>query len=62
MHATCLYYESCTWLIGLADVDDAVSALAKDNDPTGGRGANGNITKQLEANREVKKDVLGSAV
>ncbi|KAI4171689.1 MAG: hypothetical protein LQ343_004082 [Gyalolechia ehrenbergii] len=40
------------------DVDEAVEA--RGGDPTGGRGANGNITGQL--NREQEKKVMGSAV
>lgn len=39
---------------GFQDVDNAVAALA---DPTGGRGANGDISKQLESDK-----VLESAV
>lgn len=42
-----------------ADVDDAVKALS---DPTGGRGVNGNITKQLEAGGNEEEKVLESAV
>lgn len=42
----------------VADVDEAVEA--RGGDPTGGRGANGNITGQL--NREQEKKVMGSAV
>lgn len=40
------------------DVDDAVAAL---DDPTGGRGANGSISKQLEGEKAEEK-VLESAV
>lgn len=46
-------------LMPSADVDDAVAAL---EDPTGGRGANGNITRALEENGKAKKEVLESAV
>lgn len=41
-----------------ADVDDAVAALG---DPTGGRGANGQITRELERGGR-GEDVLQSAV
>lgn len=41
------------------DVDDAVAAL---EDPTGGRGANGDITKILEGDKKAKNEVLESAV
>ncbi|KAH5449736.1 hypothetical protein HBI30_151720 [Parastagonospora nodorum] len=43
---------------GFQDVDDAVKALA---DPTGGRGANGNISRQLERGGK-EEEVLRSAV
>jgi hypothetical protein len=39
-------------------VDDAVKALA---DPTGGRGANGSITRTLERDGKVEQEVLQSA-
>lgn len=42
-----------------ADVDDAVKAL---QDPTGGRGLNGDITRQLENGGKGAEKVLGSAV
>ena len=42
-----------------SDVDNAVAAL---HDPTGGRGANGDITKQLEMGGKTKENVLESAV
>jgi hypothetical protein len=41
------------------DVDDAVAAM---NDPTGGRGANGNISRQLEGGGEAEDKILKSAV
>lgn len=47
------------------DVDDAVAAM---QDPTGGRGANGDITRQLEQERgrgekeKEEREVLRSAV
>jgi hypothetical protein len=42
------------------DVDNAVAAQ---NDPTGGRGVNGSITKELKENGEKKEDeVMRSAV
>ena len=46
------------WLTLCADVDDAVEALG---DPTGGRGANGNISRQLESGGK-EGEVLRSAV
>lgn len=42
-----------------ADVDDAVAALG---DPTGGRGVNGSISKQLEGGGKAEDKVLESAV
>jgi hypothetical protein len=42
-----------------ADVDDAVKAL---QDPTGGRGLNGDITRQLESGGSGAEKMLGSAV
>jgi hypothetical protein len=42
-----------------ADVDDAVAAL---EDPTGGRGLNGSITRELEKGGAGEKSVLESAV
>ncbi|KAJ4986508.1 AIG2-like family protein [Stagonosporopsis vannaccii] len=44
---------------GFQDVDDAVAAL---QDPTGGRGANGEITKQLESGGTAEEQVLKRAV
>jgi hypothetical protein len=44
-----------TW----TDVDDAVAAQ---NDPMGGRGANGSITKELEENGEMEEEVMRNAV
>jgi len=40
-------------------VDDAVAAL---NDPTGGRGTNGDISRQLESDGKAEEKMLGSAV
>jgi hypothetical protein len=40
-------------------VDDAVAAL---KDPTGGRGMNGNISRQLDNDGKAEEKVLGSAV
>ncbi|KAF3000072.1 hypothetical protein E8E13_001741 [Curvularia kusanoi] len=44
---------------GFKDVDDAVKAL---QDPTGGRGVNGDITRRLESGGREAERVLGSAV
>ncbi|KAF2657151.1 hypothetical protein K491DRAFT_691352 [Lophiostoma macrostomum CBS 122681] len=44
---------------GFQDVDDAVAAL---QDPTGGRGANGKITQELEQNGRAEEDIVESAV
>ncbi|KAB2103877.1 hypothetical protein AG0111_0g7945 [Alternaria gaisen] len=41
------------------DVDDAVAAL---NDPTSGRGVNGDIPRQLESGGQAEEKVLGGAV
>lgn len=41
------------------DVEDAVAA---GRDPTGGRGANGSITRQLERDGKAEKEVLRGAV
>ena len=41
------------------DVDDAVAAL---NDPTGGRGANGDIIRRLDDGTKPENKVLESAV
>jgi hypothetical protein len=46
-------------LIICVDVDDAVAAL---HDPTGGRGANGEIARQLENGGKVEHKVLESAI
>ena len=48
------------WELTCADVDDAVAAL-QGQDPTGGRGANGEISKQLDDNNAEDK-MLESAV
>ena len=48
------------WELTCADVDDAVAAL-RGKDPTGGRGANGEILKQLDDNNAEDK-MLESAV
>lgn len=45
---------------GFQDVDDAVAALAQD--PTGGRGANGNISRQLSQGGKTEDKILESAV
>ncbi|KAF2272664.1 uncharacterized protein EI97DRAFT_436750 [Westerdykella ornata] len=45
---------------GFKDVDDAVAALQ--NDPTGGRGFNGQITRALENGSEAGKTMIRSAV
>ena len=42
----------------MTEVDEAVKA--QEDDPTGGRGANGSITQQLK--RKEEDGVLGSAV
>ncbi|KNG46102.1 disease resistance protein Aig2 [Stemphylium lycopersici] len=44
---------------GFQDVDDAVAAL---DDPTGGRGANGNISRQLNEGNKGQVKILESAV
>ncbi|USP72894.1 hypothetical protein yc1106_00168 [Curvularia clavata] len=44
---------------GFQDVDDAVAAL---DDPTGGRGANGNISRQLENEGKANDKILECAV
>lgn len=41
------------------DVDDAVAAL---DDPTGGRGVNGDIARRLDDGTKAKDRVLESAV
>ena len=43
----------------IVDVEDAVAA---GNDPTGGRGANGKITRQLEEHGKAEEQVLRDAV
>ena len=48
------------WELTCADVDDAVAAL-RGKDPTGGRGANGEISKQLGDDNAEEK-LLQSAV
>ncbi|ORY19238.1 hypothetical protein BCR34DRAFT_621081 [Clohesyomyces aquaticus] len=50
---------------GFQEVDDAVAALGKEGtspDPTGGRGANGEITRALEENGKASEEVIESAV
>ncbi|KAF2201030.1 hypothetical protein GQ43DRAFT_48671 [Delitschia confertaspora ATCC 74209] len=49
---------------GFRDVDNAVAALENEtqNDPTGGRGQHGNITRVLERENEKAKEVVRSAV
>ena len=50
------------WELTCADVDDAVAVAAlQGQDPTGGRGANGEISKQLDDNNAEDK-MLESAV
>ncbi|KAG9200009.1 hypothetical protein G6514_007713 [Epicoccum nigrum] len=44
---------------GFKDVDDAVDAM---QDPTGGRGLNGDIARQLETGGKEAEKALGSAV
>jgi len=41
------------------DVDDAVAAM---DDPTGGRGANGSISRQLKSGKKEEENILASAV
>ena len=50
--------RAITELTGILEVDQAVRAAGKD--PTGGRGVNGNIDKQLETART--DEALKSAV
>ncbi|KAL6703412.1 hypothetical protein ACN47E_009671 [Coniothyrium glycines] len=45
---------------GFQDVQNAVAALQQD--PTGGRGANGDISRQLQTDDKAKEDILQSAV
>ncbi|KAF2462736.1 uncharacterized protein BDR25DRAFT_308127 [Lindgomyces ingoldianus] len=48
---------------GFQEVDDAVTALEKEGqDPTGGRGAYGSITRALVESGKAKEEVLNSAV
>lgn len=44
---------------GFQDVDDAVAAQ---KDPTGGRGALGHISRQLQGDHELSNSALKSAV
>ena len=44
-----------TW----TDVDDAV---ATQNDPTGGRGSNGSITKELKENGNIEEELMRNGV
>ncbi|KAF9691348.1 hypothetical protein EKO04_010834 [Ascochyta lentis] len=44
---------------GFQDVDDAVAAL---QDPTGGRGANGALTRQLQDSSQAEENMLEGAV
>jgi hypothetical protein len=46
----------------ILEVDDAVAAKEGNADPTGGRGANGTITKTLEEEKAKAKEILKSAV
>ncbi|KAH7135242.1 hypothetical protein B0J11DRAFT_155589 [Dendryphion nanum] len=47
---------------GFKDVDDAVAASQGGFDPTGGRGANGDITRALDQDAKEKKDLSGDSV
>ena len=51
----------CIALTVILEVDDAVAAEGN-ADPTGGRGANGTITKTLEEEKAKAKEILKSAV
>jgi hypothetical protein len=51
--------KTCSVLIYIADVDDAV---AEQQDPTGGRGVNGGISRQLVEGGKRVDEVLKSAV
>lgn len=52
----------CIALTVILEVDDAVAAKEGNADPTGGRGANGTITKTLEEEKVKAKEILESAV
>lgn len=52
----------CIALTVILEVDDAVAAKEGNADPTGGRGANGTITKTLEEEKAKAKEILKSAV
>ena len=52
----------CIALTVILEVDDAVAAKEGNEDPTGGRGANGTITKTLEEEKAKAKEILKSAV
>ena len=52
----------CIALTVVLEVDDAVAAKEGNADPTGGRGANGTITKTLEEEKAKAKEILKSAV
>jgi hypothetical protein len=47
------------WLMDFSEVDDAVAAL---QDPTGGRGANGSISRHLNEGEGSEDKILESAV
>ena len=52
----------CIALTVILEVDDAVAAKEGNADPTGGRGANGTITKTLEEEKAKSKGILKNAV
>lgn len=52
----------CIALTVILEVDDAVAAKEGNADPTGGRGANGTITKTLEEEKAKAKGILKNAV
>ena len=56
---TCWFAGCEGFLTDDADVDDAVDAM---QDPTGGRGLNGDIARQLETGGKEAEKALGSAV
>ena len=52
----------CIALTVILEVDGAVATKEGNADPTGGRGANGTITKTLEEEKAKAKGVLKNAV
>ena len=52
----------CIALTVILEVDGAVATKEGNADPTGGRGANGTITKTLEKEKAKAKEILDSAV